>query len=104
MIRAAAKNHRDVVVIAAKKEYALLESLLADQQGVTSIEQRRAFAIKAFDVCTAYDMAISNYFHQTHFIQPFGSPETVLRYGENPQQQGVFYGNTEELFEQLNGK
>jgi len=104
MIRAAAKNHRDVVVIAAKKDYPLLETLLADQQGETTIEQRRAFAIKAFDVCTAYDMAISNYFHQTHFIQPFGFPETVLRYGENPQQQGVFYGNTEKLFEQLNGK
>lgn len=104
MIRAAAKNHRDVLVIAAKKEYPLLESLLNDQQGETTIEQRRTFAIKAFDVCTAYDIAISNYFHQTCFTQPFGSPETVLRYGENPHQQGIFFGNTDELFEQLNGK
>lgn len=104
MIRAAAKNHRDVLVIAAKKEYPLLESLLTDQQGETTIEQRRTFAIKSFDVCTAYDMAISNYFHQTNFTQPFGSPETVLRYGENPHQQGIFFGNSDELFEQLNGK
>ena len=60
MIRAAAKNHADVVVVAAKKDYALLESLLTEQKGEFTIAQRRDFAIKAFDVCTGYDMAISN--------------------------------------------
>ena len=104
MIRAAAKNHASVVVVAAKKDYALLEEILKEQKGETSLEQRRAFAIKAFDVCTGYDMAISNYFNQTSFDNPFGKTKTVLRYGENPHQQGVFYGNTEELFDQLNGK
>lgn len=104
MIRAAAKNHADVVVVAAKKDYARLELLLIGQKGEFTLEQRREFAIKAFDVCTGYDMAISNYFHQTQYVQPFGKTETVLRYGENPHQQGVFYGNTDELFEQLNGK
>jgi phosphoribosylaminoimidazolecarboxamide formyltransferase/IMP cyclohydrolase len=104
MIRAAAKNHASVVVVAAKKDYALLEEILREQKGETTLEQRRIFAIKAFDVCTGYDMAISNYFNQTDFINPFNKEKTVLRYGENPHQQGVFYGNTDELFEKLNGK
>ena len=104
MIRAAAKNHSSVVVVAAKKDYALLEDILKEQKGETTLEQRRIFAIKAFDVCTGYDLAISNYFNQTAFDNPFGKTKTVLRYGENPHQQGIFYGNAEELFDQLNGK
>lgn len=104
MIRAAAKNHKDVVVIAAKKDYAELENLLKTQQGETSLEQRRAFAIKAFDVCTGYDIAISNYFNGTAYPQPFDKTRSVLRYGENPHQQGVFYGNTDQLFDKLHGK
>ncbi len=104
MIRGAAKNHRDVVVVAAKKDYALLEEILVSQNGETSLEQRRAFAIKAFDVCTGYDLAISNYFNQNNFINPFSQQKSVLRYGENPQQQGVFYGNLLQIFDKLNGK
>lgn len=104
MIRAAAKNHSSVVVVAAKKDYSLLENILKDQAGETSMEQRRLFAIKAFDVCTGYDMAISNYFNQTVFINPFDKEKSVLRYGENPHQQGVFYGNLDELFTKLHGK
>jgi phosphoribosylaminoimidazolecarboxamide formyltransferase / IMP cyclohydrolase len=104
MIRAAAKNHASVVVVAAKKDYSLLEDILREQKGETTLEQRRLFAIKAFDVCTGYDMAISNYFNQSDFINPFSKEKTILRYGENPHQQGVFYGNTDELFEKLNGK
>lgn len=104
MIRAAAKNHASVVVVAAKKDYSLLEEILKEQKGETTLEQRRMFAIKAFDVCTGYDIAISNYFNQSNFINPFNKEKTVLRYGENPHQQGVFYGNTDELFEKLNGK
>jgi phosphoribosylaminoimidazolecarboxamide formyltransferase / IMP cyclohydrolase len=104
MIRAAAKNHASVVVVAAKQDYALLEGILKEQKGETTLEQRRMFAVKAFDVCTGYDMAISNYFNQTDFINPFNKEKTVLRYGENPHQQGVFYGNTNELFDKLNGK
>ena len=71
MIRGAAKNHKDVVVVAAKKDYHLLEEILKEQKGETTLEQRRMFAIKAFDVCTGYDLAISNYFNQTDFINPF---------------------------------
>lgn len=104
MIRAAAKNHQDVVVVAAKKDYVLLEEMLTTQGGETSLEQRRMFAIKAFDVCTGYDMAISNYFNQTDFINPFNKTKSVLRYGENPHQQGIFYGNQEEVFNKLHGK
>ncbi|MGV3767256.1 MAG: bifunctional phosphoribosylaminoimidazolecarboxamide formyltransferase/IMP cyclohydrolase [Chitinophagaceae bacterium] len=104
MIRAAAKNHKDVVVIASKADYKLLEDMLDQQQGETTLEQRRMFAMKAFDVCTGYDIAISNYFRQTSHFNPFGAQQTVLRYGENPHQQGVFYGNLEQLFNQLNGK
>lgn len=104
MIRAAAKNHASVVVVAAKKDYSLLEEILKEQKGETTLEQRRMFAIKAFDVCTGYDIAISNYFNQSDFINPFNKEKAILRYGENPHQRGVFYGNTDELFEKLNGK
>jgi len=104
MIRAAAKNHVSVTVVAAKKDYALLEQILKDQKGETSLEQRRIFATRAFDVCTGYDMAISNYFNQTSFADPFGKEKNVLRYGENPHQQGIFYGDQGEVFDKLHGK
>lgn len=104
MIRAAAKNFKDVTVIARKADYEEFSNLLTAQLGETSLEQRRAFAIKAFDVCTAYDTAISNYFHQTTIETPFNKPQKTMRYGENPHQSGVFYGNLDELFDQLNGK
>jgi phosphoribosylaminoimidazolecarboxamide formyltransferase/IMP cyclohydrolase len=104
MIRGAAKNHKDVVVVAAKKDYHLLEEILKEQKGETTLEQRRMFAIKAFDVCTGYDLAISNYFNQTDFLNPFNKTKSVLRYGENPHQQGIFYGNQEEVFDKLHGK
>ncbi len=104
MIRAAGKNHKDVVVLAAKKEYAVLEEMLRNQNGETTYEQRRAFAVKAFDVCTAYDTAISNYFHQSAVETPFNKEEKMMRYGENPHQNARFFGNLDELFTQLNGK
>jgi phosphoribosylaminoimidazolecarboxamide formyltransferase/IMP cyclohydrolase len=104
MIRAAAKNHADVMVVAAKSDYNLLQEILVSQDGNTDLAQRRQFAIKAFDVCSNYDNAISNYFHETQFFTPFHKENKVLRYGENPHQAASFYGNTEELFTQLNGK
>lgn len=96
MIRAAAKNFRDITVIAAKGSYENLLNLLQTQAGVTSIEQRKAFAAKAFEVVMNYDIAISNYFNPIH--------QQVLRYGENPHQKAIFSGNLGELFTQLNGK
>ncbi len=104
MIRGAAKNHKDVVVIAAKKDYGTLEDILNSQNGETTLEQRRTFAIKAFDVCTDYDTAISNYFNGLNIDTPFNKEKTILRYGENPHQAATFFGNLNELFTQLNGK
>jgi phosphoribosylaminoimidazolecarboxamide formyltransferase/IMP cyclohydrolase len=104
MLRAAAKNHRDVAVIARKDDYALAEGWLRAQEGALSYEQRRELAIRAFDVCTAYDTAISNYFHGTAIGSPFNQAESVLRYGENPHQAATYYGNLNTLFEKLNGK
>lgn len=102
MIRAAAKNHKDLTVIAAKEDYAQLEELLRTQEGSTTLEQRRAFAAKAFYVVMNYDIAINNYFNGT-IVPPFHGRQ-VLRYGENPHQQGVFYGDLTEIFDKLHGK
>ena len=96
MIRAAAKNFRDLVVLSAKDDYARLNQMLLDQKGTTSLDQRKAFAAKAFEVVMHYDIAISNYFN------PIAGK--TLRYGENPHQIANFYGNLDSWFTQLNGK
>ena len=106
MIRAAAKNFRDVVVVAAKDDYKELETLLQTQQGTTSIAQRRSFAAKAFAVVGNYDVAIAQFFNPSnsqYFFQSIAHP-TPMRYGENPHQAGIFYGELTQLFDQLNGK
>ena len=106
MIRGAAKNFRDVVVIAAKKDYTSLEKLLAQQKGETTIEQRKTFAAKAFEVVAHYDVAIAKYFNPSealYFLESITNPK-AMRYGENPHQSAVFYGDLEKLFDQLNGK
>lgn len=96
MIRAAAKNFRDLVVLSAKEDYERLNQLLIHQKGTTNLDQRKAFAAKAFEVVMHYDIAIHNYFN----------PITgkTLRYGENPHQIAHFYGNLDNWFTQLNGK
>jgi phosphoribosylaminoimidazolecarboxamide formyltransferase/IMP cyclohydrolase len=104
MIRAAAKNFKDVTVIAAKDDYAALEQLLIEQKGETTLEQRKAFAAKAFEVVMNYDIAISNYFNPENTTLQTSSVKQVMRYGENPHQQAAFYGDLKELFNQLNGK
>lgn len=106
MIRGAAKNHKDVVVIASKKEYTSLEKLLDEQKGETTLEQRRSLAARAFEVCAHYDVVISRYFNKSegeNFLQSVPDPK-ALRYGENPHQSARFYGDLAEFFEQLNGK
>ena len=106
MIRGAAKNFKDVVVVAAKKDYAALENLLKEQKGETTIEQRKSFAAKAFEVVAHYDVAIAKYFNSSeslYFLESVTNPK-AMRYGENPHQSGVFYGDLEKLFDQLNGK
>ena len=108
MIRAAAKNFKDVLVVAAKKDYAAITELLQTQNGETSIEQRKSFAAKAFEIVAHYDVAIAKYFNATNAdVEYFFHSEThpkIMRYGENPHQPGVFYGNLEKIFDQLNGK
>lgn len=104
MIRAAAKNYKDVTVIAAKDDYAAFENLLNEQAGETTIEQRKAFAAKAFQVVMNYDIAINNYFNPQNTAVQTSALKQVLRYGENPHQSASFYGDLAELFTQLNGK
>jgi len=105
MIRAAAKNFKDITVIAAKNDYALLEQLLKDQKAEITLEQRKNFAAKAFEIVARYDLAIHNYFHpgnEWRVLQ--NDKQQSLRYGENPHQQAVFFGDWNEIFTQLHGK
>lgn len=107
LIRAAAKNFKDVVIIASKAQYGELEARLKAQNGATTLEDRRYFAAQAFQVSSNYDTHIFNYFNQTEQIPALKVSESkakVLRYGENPHQAAHFYGDLEDLFEQLNGK
>ena len=106
MIRAAAKNHKHIAVVGSKNEYAYLEKLLNEQNGETTFEQRRLLAAKAFEVCAHYDVAIAKYFLPSggeYFLESVTNPKH-MRYGENPHQHAVFYGNLHEFLEQLNGK
>jgi len=105
LIRAAAKNHADVVIVPARERYADLLKLLNEQEGSTTLAQRRAFATAAFAVSSHYDSAIHNWFAgATGDLRLSAGPTTVLRYGENPHQPGAFHGDLAGMFEQLNGK
>ncbi len=107
LIRAAAKNFQDVTIIASKNDYSELENILKTQNGETTLEQRKAFARKAFHISSHYDSAIFNYFNQDEPLSIFKQsiePAQMLRYGENPHQKGVFYGHLNQLFDKLGGK
>ena len=107
LIRAAAKNYKDVTIVASKDDYAELENILKTQNGETTYDQRRKFAKQAFNISSHYDSAIFNYFNQD-FTEPVFKQSIqksqVLRYGENPHQKGIFYGNLDAMFTKLNGK
>ena len=105
MIRAAAKNYKDVTVIASKNDYSLLVTMLQQQGGEISLEQRKQFAAKAFRIVAEYDIAINNYFNAEEPLHLNDeTSKKALRYGENPHQSAAFYGNLNECFSQLNGK
>ncbi|MCK9611725.1 MAG: bifunctional phosphoribosylaminoimidazolecarboxamide formyltransferase/IMP cyclohydrolase [Bacteroidales bacterium] len=107
LIRAAAKNYKDVVVISSSEQYSKLEQLLTEKNCHTELEDRKYFAAQAFHTSSHYDTVIFNYFNADKIISTFNQNHTnsiKLRYGENPHQQGVFYGNISEVFEQLHGK
>ncbi|MGI4806220.1 MAG: bifunctional phosphoribosylaminoimidazolecarboxamide formyltransferase/IMP cyclohydrolase [Janthinobacterium lividum] len=107
LIRAAAKNFQDVLILASKNDYSELENILKTQNGETILDQRKAFARKAFHISSHYDSAIFNYFNQEEPLSIFKQsiePAQTLRYGENPHQKGVFYGDLNQLFDKLGGK
>ncbi|MCQ2051024.1 MAG: bifunctional phosphoribosylaminoimidazolecarboxamide formyltransferase/IMP cyclohydrolase [Bacteroidaceae bacterium] len=106
LIRAGAKNFKDVVIVASKAQYKPLMDILESQGAETTLEQRRWFATEAFAVSSYYDSAIYNWFGQggnAHFRFAAEAGQE-LRYGENPHQKGMFYGDFGAQFEQLHGK
>jgi len=108
LIRAAAKNFRDVAVVPSRQDYAGFLELLEKQGGATSLEDRKALAGRAFEVSARYDTAIQGYFRGGKAKAEEGRfglvGAEVLRYGENPHQGAVFYGDLEQVFEKCSGK
>jgi phosphoribosylaminoimidazolecarboxamide formyltransferase/IMP cyclohydrolase len=102
LIRAAAKNFKDVVIVPSKNQYAALAVLLEDS-ATTTLEQRKQFATSAFAVSSHYDTAIHGYFTGSGFAHQEAGTK-ALRYGENPHQDGFFHGDIEALFDQIHGK
>jgi phosphoribosylaminoimidazolecarboxamide formyltransferase/IMP cyclohydrolase len=107
LIRAAAKNFKDTAIVASVEEYGLLLDLIESQNGATTLENRKSFATKAFNVTSHYDSAIFNYFNKNEAETVLKISENngqVLRYGENPHQKGFFFGDFEAMFSKLHGK
>jgi phosphoribosylaminoimidazolecarboxamide formyltransferase/IMP cyclohydrolase len=107
LIRAAAKNYNDVLIVSGREQYPGLLTLLNEKKGFTSIADRRLYAAKAFQTSSHYDTKIFNYFNRDAGIEAFRESINTsypLRYGENPHQKGVFYGNPEQIFDKLHGK
>ena len=106
LIRAAAKNFKDVVIVASQDQYEPFMEVLDGNGAQTTLEERRWFAKEAFAVSSQYDSAIFNYFdgdEKSAFRLSENNAKT-LRYGENPHQRGVFFGKFDDMFEQLQGK
>lgn len=107
LIRAAAKNFQDVLIVSSRDQYTELTALLEANNCTSSVEDRARFATYAFGVSSHYDTSIFNYFNRNNTVSSFRSSvnaSTALRYGENPHQSGHFYGELSDLLEQLNGK
>lgn len=107
LIRAAAKNFNDVVCVSSVEDYSTLLQILNENEGKTTLEQRKHFATQGFKTSSHYDTAIFNYFNQEENISTLKislNEGKSLRYGENPHQKGAFFGHFDEIFTQLNGK
>jgi len=107
LIRAAAKNFNDVVIVPSSSQYRPLIDLLKSKGGMTNLEERKYFAAQAFNVSSHYDTKIFEYFNKKQNIPAFKKSiiqSFPLRYGENPHQQALFYGNLDQVFNQLHGK
>jgi phosphoribosylaminoimidazolecarboxamide formyltransferase/IMP cyclohydrolase len=105
LIRAAAKNFKDTVIVASVDQYSLLFDLITNQNCSTTLENRKLLATKAFHVSSNYDTAIFNYFNtdDTYYKESIANGQE-LRYGENPHQKGFFFGDFDAMFTKLNGK
>lgn len=106
LIRAAAKNHRDVLIVASRNQYAELLSCLQNGACSSTFAERKKFAAAAFAISSHYDTMIYNYFAEAddQVLKASYLEGQVLRYGENPHQKGVYFGDFDALFDQLNGK
>ena len=107
LIRAAAKNFKDVTCVSSMDDYEDFLSVVSENNGEISLEDRKRFAAKSFNVSSHYDAAIFNYFNKNHDIASLKISETsgkVLRYGENPHQKGFFFGDFDAMFSKLHGK
>ena len=107
LIRAAAKNFKDVLCVSSVDDYAELLDLISKDNGSISYEDRQRFAAKSFNISSHYDSAIFNYFNQNNeevVLKLSEQNGKTLRYGENPHQQGFFFGNFDEMFDKLHGK
>ena len=106
LIRAAAKNYKDVVIIPAKAYYSDFLNIISNQNGATTLEQRKVFAREAFHISSHYDSKIFDYFNQGEqpYLKVSESNSSVLRYGENPHQKGIYHGDLNAIFDKLNGK
>jgi phosphoribosylaminoimidazolecarboxamide formyltransferase/IMP cyclohydrolase len=107
LIRAAAKNFNDVLVISGRSQYGSLLKILNEKNGITTLEERKRFAAEAFMTSSGYDTAIFSYFNREAKIPAFR--ESIdnhydLRYGENPHQKGIYYGDIDRIFDKLHGK
>lgn len=106
LIRAAAKNHKDVLVVSSSSQYDELITLLEKSNGETEFSDRRYFASQSFNISSHYDTAIFNWMNNGEIdaFKTSNQQPNVLRYGENPHQKGVFYGDLENVFKQIHGK
>ncbi len=105
LIRAAAKNYKDVLCVSSVEDYNELYDIISKNNGNVSYDDRKRFASKAFNVSSHYDSAIFNYFNNDQIVLKLSEPNgKVLRYGENPHQNGFFFGKFNDIFEKLNGK
>ena len=107
LIRAAAKNYNDVLIISGREQYPGLLGLLNEGNGFTTPDERRHYAAKAFQTSSHYDTAIFRYFNREEAIPAFRESIDIsypLRYGENPHQKGIFYGDPDLIFDKLHGK
>ncbi|MFL0062228.1 bifunctional phosphoribosylaminoimidazolecarboxamide formyltransferase/IMP cyclohydrolase [Tenacibaculum maritimum] len=105
LIRAAAKNFKDTCIVSSIDQYDSFLKLISENNGETTITDRKKLAAKAFNISSHYDTAIFNYFNEDEIAYKASEINAkVLRYGENPHQKGYFFGDLEAMFEQLHGK